>query len=204
MGLYANYVFPHLLDWVMQSPAMAEQRPRVAGAAAGHVLEIGFGTGLNLPHYTDAVKRLDAIDPASVLRKRVARRIEQSVVPVHTHQLDAARLPFDDAMFDCVVSTWTLCSIDNVQKALGEIRRVLRPGGRFLFVEHGRSDDPRVARWQDRLNPLQRRVGVGCNLNRAIDRLVCDAGFELNRMERFCLRGTPPVFGEHYLGEASR
>lgn len=204
MGIYAKYVFPHLLDWTMSRQVMAEQRARIVGSASGEVLEIGFGTGLNLPHYGPNVARLHAIDPADVLRRRVGRRVAAAAFPVQMHQLDAARLPFADASFDCVVSTWTLCSIRDVASALSEVRRVLRPGGRLLFLEHGRSDDPRVARWQDRLNPVQKVVGVGCHLNRSIDQLVREADLQVERLERFRLRDAPAIFGEHYLGEATR
>ena len=145
------------------------------------MLEIGFGTGLNLPHYTAEVRRLVLLDRAELMPRRVTKRIEDCRAG-HIERLitSAERLPLEDASLDCVVSTLTLCSIRNVATALGEIRRVLRPGGKLLLLEHGRSDDPLIARWQDRLNPLQQIVGCGCNLNRQIERLVADAGFGID------------------------
>jgi len=117
--------------------------------------------------------------------------------------LTAERLPFPDARFDCVVSTWTLCSIPDALAALREVRRVLEPGGLFVFLEHGRSDDPRVARWQERFNPIQRVIGVGCNLNRPIDTLVRDAGFAITRLDRYVIEGEPRLMAEMYRGTAS-
>lgn len=204
MGLYADILFPRLLDFVMSRRLMEMQRPAVLAEASGHVLEIGFGTALNVPHYPPEVERLTVLDPADVLPRRVARRLAAAPMPVDRHQLDAARLPFESNRFDCVVSTWTLCSIADVRGALSEVWRVLKPGGRLLFVEHGRSERPTVARWQDRFNPLQRVVGCGCNLNRQIDELIREAGFNLRRLERWDMPQTPAIFAPHYRGVAER
>jgi len=161
MGLYSKHIFPRLLDWSLGSGPHKREREHALARAFGHALEIGFGTGLNLPHYPLAVTRLTAIEPERMLEGRVARRIEQARMPVELKQLDATgRLPFDDDAFDTVVTTWTLCSIENVAPALAEIRRVLKPEGRYIFFEHGRSEDARVARRQDLLNPIQDRKSV--------------------------------------------
>jgi ubiquinone/menaquinone biosynthesis C-methylase UbiE len=169
------------------------------------VLEIGFGTGLNLPFYPNQVSRLTAIDTERMLPNRVASRIAAARFPVEQFQLDAGEhLPFEDDSFDGVVTTFTLCSISDVRSALSEIRRVLKPGGRYAFLEHGRSDDRRVARWQDRFNPIQKFVGRGCNLNRSIDRLAQEAGFEVIRLERYLMPDTPRVLGEMYRGVATK
>lgn len=203
MGLYANYVFPWLMELTLGRQQLAEDRRKALADARGEVLEIGFGTGLNLPHYPREVDLLAAVDPARMLYRRVERRIAAAPMPVEIANVDAAGLPFDAGRFDCVVTTWTLCSIDNVTAALGEIRRVLKPGGAYLFLEHGRSGLGSVARWQDRINPLWRHIGVGCNLNRPIDSLIRGAGFHVERLERYAMADMPRILAEHYVGRAT-
>lgn len=200
MGIYADVIFPRLMDWVMDSPKFDEQRHEALASARGSVLEIGFGTGLNLPHYPRDVKWLTVVDPAKMLPKKVTKRITSAYIPVEVVHVSAERLPFDDEKFDCAVSTWTLCTIPDPIAALKEIRRVLKPGSMFLFLEHGRSDDARVARWQDRLNPIQRVIGCGCNLNRPIDDLIRDAGLRLTRLDRYVMPDVPRIAGEMYRG----
>jgi len=203
MGLYSRHIFPRVLDWSLDNAMMREQRREALSSLEGHVLEIGFGTGLNLPHYPHQVTRLTAIDSERMLPKRVSERIARARFPVEIFQLDAGgRLPFEDDSFDGVASTLTLCSITDVASALAEIRRVLKPAGSFVFLEHGRSDDPKVARRQDRFNPLQKFVGRGCNLNRRIDQLIKAAGLDLVRLDRFLLPDTPRLLGEMYRGVA--
>ena len=203
MGVYAKYVFPHLMDWAMGSRRLQEQRREALMPLYGEVLEIGFGTGLNLPHYPSAATRIIALEPARLLPRKVSRRIAAAPMPVTIVQGSAEHLPFHDRRFDCVVSTWTLCTITDVPAALREIGRVLKPGGWFVFLEHGRSNAPAVARWQDRLNPLQQRIGAGCNMNRPIDRLITEAGLTLEELERFQMPGMPRLVGEMYRGVAS-
>ncbi|MBX9792451.1 MAG: class I SAM-dependent methyltransferase [Pirellulales bacterium] len=203
MGLYSTYIFPRMLELALGGRVPTEYRHQALADAAGEVLEIGFGTGLNLACYPRAVARLTVLDPERLLPKKVARRIAAASFPVETAFLDAERLPFESARFDTVVSTWTLCTIPDAAAALGEIRRVLKPNGRFLFLEHGRSDDERVARRQDRWNGLQRVIGCGCNLNRPIDALVSGAGLRIARLERFLMPRTPRLLAEHYLGCAT-
>jgi ubiquinone/menaquinone biosynthesis C-methylase UbiE len=202
MGLYATYLFPYLMDWGMGSRRFQQQRREALSPVRGEVLEIGFGTGLNLSHYPATAARVIALEPARLLPEKVAGRIAASSVPVALVYGSAEHLPFGDRRFDCVVSTWTLCTIPDVMAALREVRRVLKPGGRYVFLEHGRSDAPSVARWQDRLNPLQRRIGVGCNMNRRIDRLIAEAGLTLDRLDRFRMPGVPRLVGEMYRGIA--
>ncbi|MBI1850230.1 MAG: class I SAM-dependent methyltransferase [Planctomycetes bacterium] len=200
MSLYANHVFPRLMEWTMR--AWAPLRAEWLASARGDVLEVGFGTGLNLEHYPAAVTSLTAVDPSAPLPRRVERRLALARFPVRRVRASAETLPFDDASFDTVVTTWTLCSIPSPVTALREMRRVLRSSGRYLFVEHGRSDDPRIARWQRFWNPVQFRIGCGCHLDRPIDALVRDAGFEITRLDRFAQPGVPRLVGKFYRGDA--
>ena len=203
MGIYANYVFPRMLDWALGSPEANEQRQRTLASAKGDVLEIGFGTGLNVRYYPEAVTKLTALDSENFRPELVQQRIAKARMPIEQVQLDAGgKLPFADASFDTVVTTWTLCSIANVDGALLEMKRVLKPGGEFLFCEHGRSDDAKTATWQDRLNPLQKVVGCGCNMNRAMDRLITKAGFAITTLDRFLMPNAPRILSEMYRGVA--
>jgi ubiquinone/menaquinone biosynthesis C-methylase UbiE len=205
MGLYSKHIFPRLLDWSLRTPEVSEERRKTLAAVRGEVLEIGFGTGLNLPHYPPEVTRLAVVDSERMLEVRVAHRIARARMSIEQVHLDASRrLPFADDSFDSVVTTFTLCSIDDLGAALSEMRRVLRPDGLFVFLEHGRSDNPRVAKLQDRLNPLQKAIGQGCNMNRSIDRLVREAGFEITQLERFLMPGSPRILGEMYRGMANK
>jgi ubiquinone/menaquinone biosynthesis C-methylase UbiE len=189
MGLYRDQVLPRVVDLAMRGSEVEEVRARVAGGLDGEVLEIGFGSGLNIPFYPAKLTHVWAVDPAAVGRKLAAKRAAACAVPIEYIGLDAERLPVGDASADHVLSTWTLCTIPDPMVALAEIIRVLRPGGAFHFVEHGRSPDAKVARTQDRLNPLQRRVFGGCNLNRPIDHLVTASGLELTRLETYYMKG---------------
>jgi ubiquinone/menaquinone biosynthesis C-methylase UbiE len=203
MGFYDDQVVPRLVNAVLSGRAFADIRARVAAGLEGEVLEVGFGSGLNVPHYPPSVRRVRAVNPATVGRKLAASRVAASAVPVHYVGLDGAALPVDTGSIDHVLVTWTLCTIPDVEDALAEMRRVLRPGGDLHFVEHGRSPDPGVARWQDRLTPLQRRVAGGCHLNRAIDSLIDAAGFEMTRLENFYVKG-PRAAGYMYEGVATK
>jgi ubiquinone/menaquinone biosynthesis C-methylase UbiE len=169
----------------------------------GEVLEVGFGSGLNVPHYPAGVKRVRAVDHATVGRKLASKRLAASAVPVEFVGLGGEALPLENASVDHVLTSWTLCTIPDVEGALAEISRVLRPGGALHFVEHGRSPDPKVADWQDRLTPLQRRVFGGCHLNRPIDRLVAGAGLEMTSMDNYYVRGPRP-FGYMFEGLATK
>jgi ubiquinone/menaquinone biosynthesis C-methylase UbiE len=203
MGIYSTHILPRLIDFVLGRREPMEYRRRALQAACGEVLEIGFGTGLNLSCYPGTVARLTVVDPAKVLPRRVARRIAALAFPVETDFVDAGQLPFDSARFDTVVSTWTLCTIPDVAAALVEARRVLKPSGHFLFLEHGRSTDANVARRQDRWNGLQQFIGGGCNLNRPIDRLIESSGMQIAHLERFLMPNSPRVAAEHYMGWAT-
>jgi ubiquinone/menaquinone biosynthesis C-methylase UbiE len=204
MGLYAKYVFAPLMEWSLRRRDIEALRERVVSQAAGDVLEIGFGTGLNLPHYTAEVRKLTLLDRAELLPRRVTRRIASCPAgQIQRLIATAERLPMGDHSVDCVVSTLTLCTIPDVAAALQEIHRVLKPSGKLLLFEHGRSDNRSIARWQDRLNPLQRFVACGCNLNRPIDRLIADAGFRIDGLFRERLDQVPDVLAEIYVGTAT-
>jgi ubiquinone/menaquinone biosynthesis C-methylase UbiE len=202
MKIYADLVFPRLMDWVMSGEVFQQMRAQVLKDVHGEVLEIGFGTGLNLPHYPQHISGLSIIDPAPMLRDKVRKRIAQIPFPVHVEHITAETLPYPARQFDSVVSTWTLCTISDVEKALKEIRRVLKPTGTFLFLEHGRSDDARVAAWQDRLNPIQNIIGCVCNLNRRIDQLITKSGLHIRHLDRFTMEHVPRIAGEMYRGQA--
>ena len=202
MGLYSRHIFPRLMDWVMGGEAFRRLRVAVLAPVHGEVLELGFGTGLNLPHYPDGVSRLEAVDPANLLPTLTTARRSSRSFPVRIQHVTAETLPYGDRSFDFVVSTWTLCTIRDPSAALREVRRVLKPEGRFLFIEHGRSDDPNIAAWQDRLNPVQNVLACGCHLNRRIDRLITEAGFEITHLDRFHMERIPRVGGEMYQGTA--
>ncbi len=201
MGFYAKHVFARFMDRSMRH--MNELRSETLAPAHGEVLEIGFGTGLNLRYYPTSVSKLAALDPLDALQARVQRRIASVSFPVERFVLGADNgLPFEAESFDCVAMTWTLCSIREPLAALAEMRRVLRRDGVLLFIEHGRSEDPAVARWQARLNPIHRRVACGCELVRPIDALIRKGGFELMELRRFALEDVPRIFGETYQGSA--
>jgi ubiquinone/menaquinone biosynthesis C-methylase UbiE len=193
MGLYQEQILPRFTNIVLGGSEFARVRARVAAGLEGEVLEVGFGSGLNVPHYPPEVKRVQAIDPATAGRKLAAKRVAASPVPIEYAGLDGQALPLGPASVDHVLITWTLCTIPDVESALHEMRRVLRPGGKLHFAEHGRSPDRGVARWQDRLTPLQRRLAGGCHLNRPIDRLVTQAGFSVTRLDNFYMKGPKPM-----------
>jgi ubiquinone/menaquinone biosynthesis C-methylase UbiE len=188
----------------MSSPQHDDVRRVLLQDVKGEVLEIGFGTGLNLPHYPDHINRITTVDMNPGMNARALRRIKESPITVDQRVLNGEELPMPDASFDSVVSAWTLCSIENVGKALSELRRVLKPDGRFFFAEHGLAPDPKVQRWQHRMNPLQRTFGDGCNLNRNIRGIIDAAGFTITQIEEFYLEKGPKFLGYTYLGSAAR
>ncbi|MEK6764546.1 MAG: class I SAM-dependent methyltransferase [Nitrospirota bacterium] len=204
MGLYRYHIFPRLMNWVMAGEEFRRLRMELLAQVHGEVLELGIGTGLNLPHYPKTVTQLHAVDPADLLPKIVTERSASQSFPIRIQHITAESLPYDDRSFDFAVSTWTLCTIPDAVKALREVRRVLKPDGVFLFLEHGRSEDKRVAAWQDRLNPIQHIIGCGCNLNRRIDHLIIQAGLKIMNLDRFHMQNVPRLAGEMYQGRATR
>jgi ubiquinone/menaquinone biosynthesis C-methylase UbiE len=203
VGLWTDSILPRLIDVGMRGEKFREQRDRCVGRVHGRVLELGFGSGLNLPHYPDGVTELLALEPSEVGRKLASKRVEAAPFQVEYVGLDGAEIPLDAGSVDFVTCTWTLCVIPDVDSALKEVRRVLRPGGSFRFVEHGASRVEEVRRLQDRLNGLQRFVAGGCNLNREIDRLVERAGFSAVDHEEYTMPG-PRFLSSLYAGAATR
>jgi ubiquinone/menaquinone biosynthesis C-methylase UbiE len=202
MNLYRRVIFPQLLDLALSGERIERYRRQLLAHVQGAVLEIGFGTGLNLPCYPEHIRKITGVDPNPGMGSLARRRIASSPIAVDWQVADAQELPFPSQSFDSVVSTWTLCSIPNVAKALREIRRVLRAGGKLFFLEHGLSEDPQVQRWQNCLNPLQKVIADGCNLNRDMARLIQGAGFRFEQLERFYMPDQPRFIGYTYQGIA--
>ncbi len=203
MGLYRDRVVPRLINVACNTNEANKARARVCAPLAGEVLEIGFGSGLNLPHLPDAVTQLMAVEPSGFGVKLASKRIADSRVAVEVIGLDGQRLPLDDASVDAVLCTWSLCTIPDAVAAVAETRRVLRPGGTFHFVEHGIAPEEKVRRWQDRLNGMQQRIAGGCNLNRDIPSLIEAGGMTMTSLEHFYGKGEPKMFGSLYLGVAT-
>ena len=204
MGLYSRVIFPSLCDFALDKPIVSKQRRELLAKVSGEILEIGFGTGLNLAHYPQDVRRITIVDPNPGMRRKAQRRIEQAGFAVDQRLVSGEVLPFSNETFDCVVSTFTLCSIEDVARALGEVHRVLRSGGQFLFLEHGLSPDPSVQRWQHRLNWLERRLADNCHLDRNIRQLVEGQPFGTVEMDEFYLEKTPRTHGYIYRGVAGK
>jgi ubiquinone/menaquinone biosynthesis C-methylase UbiE len=204
MGLYSKYVFPRLMDRVLSTEEIDQIRRSLLSEVRGDIFEIGFGTGLNLPHYPDTVKRITTADPSIGGYRLAQRRIAQSRIEVLHRPLNGESLPFADNSFDSVVCTFTLCSIADVDKALLELRRILKPSGRIHFVEHGLADDPRLQWWQHKLTPLQRRIGDGCHLDRDIRALLLRSGFRIEHLDNLYLKGAPRLGGYLYRGIATK
>jgi ubiquinone/menaquinone biosynthesis C-methylase UbiE len=189
MSFYRRRVLPYLVHLATRQKRLVPFRRRVIGAAEGRVLEVGIGSGLNLPLYASTVRSLIALDPSPELLRMARRRGAGLSLPVEFLEASAEAIPLDDDSIDAVVTTWTLCTIPDAPRALTEMRRVLKPGGALLFVEHGRAPEPRVARWQDRLDPLWSRLAGGCHLNRKMDDLISGSGFRIERLEYARLPG---------------
>jgi ubiquinone/menaquinone biosynthesis C-methylase UbiE len=202
MGWYEDRVLPRIINKVLDNRHTREIRRRVAAGLSGEVLEIGFGSGLNLPYLPAEVTRVRAVDPSGKAAELARDRIVASTAPVDIVGLDGQHIPLSDDSVDAVLSAWTLCTIPDAVAAIREIRRVLRPGGQLHFVEHGLAPDADVRRWQERLNGLQQRIAGGCNLNRDIPAIVTAGGLTISRLERYYGPGEPKAFGSLYEGVA--
>ena len=204
MGLWTERVVPRIANRFLDNAHVRAVRERVCAGLSGEVLEIGFGSGLNVPHYPPAVRSVAAVEPSELGWRLAGPRVTASEVPVVRSGLDGQSLPFESGSFDAALSTFTLCTIPDATQALAEVRRVLRPGGALHFVEHGRAPEERVRRWQARLNPVNRRIAGGCHLDRPIDTLLTGAGFVLERLDNSYAKGDPKPFGYLYEGVARR
>jgi SAM-dependent methyltransferase len=204
MGFYSRRIFPRICDWSMSDPRMAVLRKEALAGVDGDILEIGFGTGLNLSHYPEHVRKIIAVDPTPGMNRLAEGRVARSGIAVDHRPLGGEQLPFEGNTFDCVVSTWTLCSIRDVGRALAETYRVLKPGGRFVFLEHGLSGDPNVQRWQRRLNPIQRILAEGCRLDLDVEAVVRAQPFESLEIDRFEMERTPRTHGTMHRGVATK
>jgi ubiquinone/menaquinone biosynthesis C-methylase UbiE len=193
MGLYRHWVVPRLIELSMRQGQLQDYRSGLVPDARGRVLEVGVGSGMNLPFYGSDVREVVGIDPSRELLAMARNRAAEAAVPVTLTRASAISMPLEDASFDTIVMTWTLCSIPDPAAALSEMWRVLRPGGTLLFIEHGLSPDPGVARWQHRLTPVWRRFTGGCHLDRKIDDLICAAGFDLPDLENEYAEGPRPL-----------
>lgn len=202
MGLYSKYIFPHIMDAALSNKITAFYRRNALATAQGNILEIGFGTGLNLVNYPSEVKKIITVDPNSGMNSLAQKRIDKGNIEVEHKMLKAEELPFAENSFDTVVSTWTLCSIPNVAQALAEINRVLKPNGRFIFLEHGLSSEEKIKVWQNRLNGLQKILGDGCHLNRNITELVKTQNWQVKEERQFYIKEIPKLFGYMYQGIA--
>lgn len=203
MNFYDRYLLPRLLDLAMRNREVTRYRAALVPQARGTVVEIGVGSGLNLPFYGSGVERIHAVDPSVELLRMAGARARDAAIPVEWIPHGAEALPLPDAAADTVVTTFTLCSIEDPRRALAEMRRVLKPGGALLFAEHGLAPEPSVRRWQHRLNPYWKPLAGGCNLNREIDALIRAAGFEIETIERGYAKGPRPMT-YIYSGRASR
>ena len=202
MGLYGDHVLPRIINTLCGMKTVEPLRRRVCDRLEGDVVEIGFGSGLNVPFYPATVTRVAAVEPADVGWKLADKRLRATSVPVQRSGLDGQSLPFDDNSYDAALSTWTLCTIPDVAGALAEVRRVLKPGGTLHFVEHGLAPDENVRRWQRRLDPLQQRLFGGCHLTRPVVDLLTAAGFTITELDVFYEEGSPKFLGADSLGAA--
>ncbi len=201
--LYDRHILPHLIDVAMRAPMATHERSEIVPLATGKVLEIGVGSGLNMPFYDGGIEKLYALEPHEILRRKAELKARHVPFDVEFLGLSGEAIPLPEASIDSVVCTWVLCSIAKVHVALSEMHRVLKPGGRLLFVEHGRAPTPAVARWQDRMTPIWKHCAGGCRLNLRPDMLIQQAGFDMERLEKEDL-GVPRLLTYHYKGIARR
>jgi len=203
MGFYSQVILPRLLDWSLSDATLAQYRQALLADVQGEVLEIGFGTGLNLAYYPPHINKITVIDSNPGMNSLAKKRIRNSSKAVAHYVLSSESLPMAESSFDSVVSTWTLCSIANVEQALKEIYRVLKPGGKFFFVEHGLSDNPKVQTWQHRLTPIQKVIADGCHLDRNIEQIV-KRQFNQVEIEQFTPDKMPELVTHLYRGIATK
>ncbi len=204
MGIYANHVEPALVDFACGQRVIRRERAKIVPVASGRVLEVGFGSGRNAPFYdVEKIEHLFALEPSAAMRKRAEPRMKRLPFPVEYLDLPGEEIPLEARSVDTVLVTYALCTIPDVKTALIGMRRVLKPGGRLIFLEHGRAPDPDVERWQNRLNGIWGKLAGGCHLNRDPASLIREAGFEIDRVQAHYARGAPKFAGYMTSGVAS-
>lgn len=203
MKLYEEYCLPYLIDRACSAPPISRHRQSLVPQAKGRVLEVGMGSGINLQHYnTDNIEFVWGLEPSQGMRKRAQKNLAQSPIEVKWLDFPGEEIPLDNNSVDTVLLTYTLCSIPDWQRALEQMRRVLKPSGELLFSEHGTAPDPAVQKWQDRLNPVWKTFGGGCHLNRPIDKLLEQSGFEIKQLDTEYMNKVPKFVGYNYRGMA--
>ena len=204
MGFYENRILPRLIDMGCGAPPIAKQREKVVPRAEGRVLEIGMGSGLNIPFYDPSrVEFVWGLEPSDGMRRKAEARVAQAPFEIKWLSLPCEEIPLDDDSADTVLLTYTLCTIPDFRTALQQMRRVLKPGGRLLFSEHGAAPDEGVRKWQDRINPIWKLVAGGCNINRQIPKALEEAGFKIHELDTMYLPGTPKIAAFQYWGYAT-
>jgi ubiquinone/menaquinone biosynthesis C-methylase UbiE len=204
MGLYDRVVLPRMIELACGTGPIGKQREKIVPLAEGRVLEVGMGSGLNLPYYdADRVERVWGLEPSEGMRRRAQQNLGRAALDVEWLSLPGEEIPLEDASADTVLLTFTLCTIPDFRAALAQMRRVLKPGGRLLFCEHGVAPDESVRRWQERVNPLWRKLAGGCNLNRPIPAYLEQAGFAIRELQSMYLPSTPRIAGFNYWGVAT-
>ncbi|MFV1871771.1 MAG: class I SAM-dependent methyltransferase [Oleiphilus sp.] len=205
MSIYEQHILPHLINCACGSPPVSEIRQRIVPRCFGKVLEIGMGSGLNLPFYNaQQVEFIWGLEPSEGMRRKAEKNLQRSDLEIKWLDLPCEQIPLPDNCTDTVLLSFSLCTIQNTEQALAEIHRVLKPDGKLLFAEHGISQDMAIAKWQNRLNPVWKRLAGGCHLNKAIDTLISKANFEISQLERFYQCNIPKPAGYIYLGEANK
>lgn len=204
MGFYDERILPHMINFACGSKPVQKQREKVVPLAEGRILEVGIGSGLNLVYYDpDKVDMVWGLEPSAGMREKARPRVAAASFPVEWLDLPGEEIPLDDNSADTIVMTYTLCTIPGWQQALQQMRRVLKPGGKLLFSEHGAAPDEAVRRWQDRINPYWKKIGGGCNLNREIPRLLREGGFDVCQLDTMYVPSMPRVAGFTYWGYAA-
>lgn len=203
MSLYEKYVLPKFLNCACGSKPVSYQRKKVVPLAEGKVLEVGIGSGLNLPFYDKAkIDEIWGLDPSEQLSEMAKQVADEESMEVKFISSGAEDIPLPDNYFDCVLVTYTMCTIPEVQRANQEIRRVLKEDGKMIFCEHGEAPDQNIRKWQNRINPFWGKLAGGCNINRKIPSLIQDSGFDIIEMEEMYLPNTPKIAGYNYWGYA--